>query len=98
MSVYSDAMVAKMVGKSWTYESAVSFAELENLPVRSVISKIKSLGLAYEPKPKAAASAKAVRKSELVRQLAEKLGADPEKLAGLAKADAAAIKMLISAV
>lgn len=52
MSNYTPEMTAEMVLKgSFTYAEAVEFANEHGLKARSVISKVKSLGLPYEPKP-----------------------------------------------
>jgi hypothetical protein len=56
MTVYTDALVAglkalSVEGAPVTYAQAVAFAEANGLKPRSVIAKIKSLKLPYEPKP-----------------------------------------------
>jgi hypothetical protein len=59
MSNYTDSMVSELtkIG-AFDYASAQAFAEKHNLSARSVISKVKSLGLEYTAKPKAARKAK----------------------------------------
>jgi len=52
MSNYSAELTAAMVAKgSFTYAEALAFADEHGLKPRSVIAKIKSLQLPYEPKP-----------------------------------------------
>ena len=101
MSAYTDKMVFDMVSTgSFTYETAASFAELHRLSIRSVISKIKNLGLDYTPREKVVKSAAGNRilKADIVRMIAEATGANPHALAGLDKADARALKALLDAI
>lgn len=97
MSAYTDAMVARMVAKgAFTFAEAEAFAKEFNLSTRSVVSKVKSLGLAYTPKPKAERkNPDALRKADVVNALAVQLSADADKLAGLAKADMKALAELV---
>lgn len=100
MTAYTDSMVAELTKTgSFDYDSAAAYAEKHNLSIRSVISKVKSLGLEYTKREvvKSVSGAK-VRKSDLVASLAIKIDADPDALAGLAKADMASLKALIKAV
>ena len=56
MSNYTEKMVKALTAQgSWDYDTAEAFASDNNLSTRSVISKGKSRGLDYTPKPKAAA-------------------------------------------
>lgn len=100
MSNYTEKMVAAMTAKgAFTFAEAEAFAREHNLSTRSVVSKVKSLGLTYTPKPKAAKkNPDAVRKADIVSALAAQLGADADKLAGLAKADAVALAELVRVV
>ena len=100
MSNYTESMVSALLSNaSWDYDQAVKYAADNNLTARSVISKIKSLGLDYTPKQKATAkSGTTVRKSDIVAAFASEINADADKLSGLAKADKAALNALISAV
>jgi len=97
MSMYTEKMVAEMTAKgSFTFAEAEAYAKAHNLSTRSVVSKVKSLGLAYEPKPKAARkNPDAIRKADVVAALATQLSADADKLAGLAKADMKALAELV---
>jgi len=97
MSNYTDNMVAEMekIG-SFNYDSAEAFAEKHGLSTRSVISKAKSLGLEYAPRVVAKSSTPRVRKSDVVAQIAEQLGADADALSGLAKADMRSLNELVS--
>lgn len=96
MSAYTEVMVAKLNAcANWDFASAEAFAKENNLSTRSVVSKIKSLGLAYTPKPKASRkNPDAVRKADVVSALAIRLGADADRLSGLAKADSKALTEL----
>ena len=99
MSVYTPVMVAEMNAKgSFTFAEAEAFAKANNLSTRSVVSKVKSLGLSYTAKPKAERkNPDALRKADVVAALAMQLGADADKLAGLAKADMKALAELVRA-
>jgi len=99
MSNYSTSMVTALQSQAWDYESASAFASEHNLSVRSVISKIKSLELDYTPKPKTVStSGPRVAKADIVSAIAKALDADPDSIAGLAKADARALSALLMAI
>jgi hypothetical protein len=101
MSLYTESMVSELMGRaSWSYDDAVAFAEKHpSVSVRSVISKIKSLKLDYTAKPKAAtAKTDKVRKSEIVGEIALALGIQADAISGLAKADAACLRVLLAKV
>ena len=95
MSNYTDKMVAQLTSDATSmdldYDYAVEFASQHNLSHRSVISKIKSLGLNYTPKPKVQAMPR-VRKAEIVSSIAS------DTIAGLAKSDAASLVQLRDAI
>lgn len=98
MSNYSQSMVAELTKKgSWSFAEAEAFASRFNLSTRSVVSKIKSLDLDYTPKPKALAQPR-IRKADTVAAIAKALCTDSDSLAGLAKADAAALSALLMAI
>ena len=100
MSAYTDSMVAALeAAGSFTYDEAVAFAEKHDLSTRSVISKIKSLGLDYAPKPKAAKKASGgATKAQVVAEITTRLGADPDALSGLVKSDAASLVALLKLI
>lgn len=102
MSIYTESMTAELMARSaWTYDDAVAFSEKHpTVSVRSVISKIKSLKLDYTAKPKAGSTAKTdkVRKSEIVAEIADALKVQADAISGLAKADAASLRVLLGAV
>ena len=101
MSIYTESMVVElMASASWSYEAAVAFAEKHpSVSTRSVISKIKSLKLDYTPKPKVTVSkTDKVRKSEIVGEIAVALGIQADAIHGLAKADAACLRVLLAKV
>lgn len=99
MSQYTDSMVADLnKAGSFNYDSASAFAEKHSLSVRSVISKVKSLGLEYTPRPVVKSTVVRVRKSDVVAEIAQILKVDPEALAGLAKADGASLQALRKAI
>jgi len=91
-------MVTELCASAHTYETAAAFASKHNLSVRSVVSKIKSLGLAYEKKVVARVEVVRVRKADVVAEIAARLSTDVEKLAGLGKADAASLQQLLKAI
>ena len=98
MSAYSNAMVTELCASAHTYESAAAFASKHNLSVRSVVSKIKSLGLAYEKKVVVRVAGEKIRKADVVAAIAARLSTDVEKLAGLGKADTASLQELLRAI
>ena len=98
MSVYTEKMVAELVAKGvWTYAETKAYAEDNGLKHRSVISKVKSLGLAYEPKPVRVTKndEPVVLKSELVSFIEGALGVEAPSLAKATKAD---LQKLVEAV
>lgn len=55
-SIYTDALVTglkalSVEGSAITFAQAEKFAEVNGLKVRSVVAKIRSMKLPYEPKP-----------------------------------------------
>ena len=98
MSNYSQKMVKVMTAQeNWDFAKAEEFASENNLSTRSVISKVKSLGLDYTPKPKAEAATPRVRKADVVGAIALALEIPVDTIAGLAKADASALGNLLVA-
>ena len=98
MSAYSNVMVTELCASAHTYESATEFASKHNLSVRSVVSKIKSLGLEYERKVVVKAVEGKLRKSDVVRRIETKLSLKDEALSGLGKADMEALSELLRAI
>jgi len=99
MSQYTSTMVTALQSQAWDYDSASAFASEHNLTVRSVIAKIKNLGLDYTPKPKTvSASGPRIAKADIVSAIAKALDADPDSIAGLAKADGRALSALLMAI
>jgi hypothetical protein len=100
MTAYTDKMVLDMTSTgSFTYETATAFADLHGLSVRSVISKVKNLGLPYTPKESVkSTSGPRITKADIVRLIADASGADPEALAGLDKADVGSLRALLAAL
>jgi len=99
MSNYSENMVAEMekIG-SFNYDSAAAFAEKysdADISTRSVISKIKSLGLEYTPRV-AAKAAPRLRKSDMVISIADAIGVHPDELDGLSNAKTSALSTLLA--
>lgn len=99
MSVYTDSMVVELTqAGAFDYASASAFAEKHNLSPRSVISKIKSLGLPYERKPVPTKMEVRIRKADVVRVIESKLGLDAEALSGLGKADMGALQKILQVI
>jgi len=65
---------------------------------RSVIAKIKSLGLPYAVASKPVKGTRAVSKAEYVAAIAKALDADESTLAGLEKATALSLSGLLAAI
>ena len=97
MSAYTENMVAELnrIG-AFNFASASDFASKHGLSPRSVISKVKSLGIPYTPREVVRKDSEAVvvRKSDMVREIARLLGISEDNIAGLAKADKAALNNL----
>lgn len=100
MSAYTSKMVTALQSKEqWTFEDASAFADEHSLSARSVVSKIKSLGLGYVPKAKAVSTAgPRVRKADVVASIADQIGVDVDSIAGLDKADMRSLAALLGAV
>ena len=98
MSVYTDSMVTELCASAHTYESAAAFASKHNISVRSVVSKIKSLGLDYERKVVVRTGDVRIRKADVVRVIETKLGLSDEALSGLGKADMGALQRLLEVI
>jgi len=99
MTAYTDIMVETLQAQEiWTYDEACEFASKHGLSNRSVISKIKSLGIDYEPKARPAAAAVVVRKSDIVANIATLAGVNFDAIEGLGKADKASLVALRDAL
>jgi phage-related minor tail protein len=97
---YSDKEVAVLT-KAVEDNGSITFDMLEDLAVevvktpRSVLAKVKQLGLPYTPKEKAPKREKGVTKAELVAAIAKNIGASENDLDGLTKATAKALGKLV---
>jgi hypothetical protein len=71
MSVYTSAMETKLRQSApHSYDTAQAFALDNGLPIRSVISKIKSMDLDYSPKQKTVSTAgPTIKKQEIVEAI-----------------------------
>ena len=101
MSKYTPQMEAQLREKeTWTFEDCEKFAdEFSEISTRSVISKVKNMGLEYEPKPVETKSATPqIRKADMVKGIAASLNVSYDALAGLGKADKRALQALEDAV
>lgn len=90
MSNYTPELTAALESRgSWTYAEAVAFAEENALKPRSVIAKIKSLGLEYTPKPTRVTKQgePVVRKSQFVAAIEAAVGVSVPSLAKATKQD-----------
>ena len=98
MSQYTAKMVAEQQRqRSWNFEQAAAFAATHasaGISTRSVISKIKSLEIAYTPKEKAPAKAAGERKSDIIAEIARGLKMNMELIEGLNRAPVASLKEL----
>lgn len=98
MSNYSEALVAKLEAQpKWTYASTAEFAEANGLKHRSVIAKVKSLGLEYEPKPARVTKRgePVVLKAEMVAAVEKALAVSVPSLSKVTKED---LERLVEAV
>lgn len=80
-----------------TYAMAEDLAAEFGVTHRSVIAKVKSMELPYEPKPVAPKRPKGKTKSELVEEIVAALGGEVD-LVGLEKATGRALAKLSEAV
>lgn len=93
MSSYTNAMVAELTNNApFNYDKAQIFAGRYNVSVRSVISKVKSLGLDYVAKAPAAKKAvdNGPTKAQVLSEIRAKL-ALPNREGDLTKAELEAI-------
>ena len=96
MSNYTPQMVAAlMAGTVTNYDTAVSYAEANSLPVRSVIAKVKSLGLPYVAKTRPLKRGSKTTKIELVRAIEKSLASGTDSLVGLEKSSVTALERLL---
>ena len=97
MSNYTPVILAEMQSQdSFDYDSASAFASTHGLSVRSVISKVKHLGISYTPKAKVVSTAgPRITKADLVDAIARAMALDVESIRGLDKADAKALRTLL---
>lgn len=97
MSNYTPVILAEMQSQdSFDYDSASAFASAHGLSVRSVISKVKHLGISYTPKAKVVSTAgPRITKADLVDAIARAMALDVESIRGLDKADAKALRTLL---
>jgi hypothetical protein len=97
MSNYTPVILAEMQSNdSFDYDSASAFASAHGLSVRSVISKVKHLGISYTPKAKVVSTAgPRITKADLVEAIAKAMALDVESISGLDKADANALRTLL---
>jgi len=97
MGAYTNAMEAELANNApFNYDKAQIFAGRYNVSVRSVISKVKSLGLDYVAKAPAAKKAKdnGPTKADVLAEIRSKLGLS-EREGDLTKAELAAILQAI---
>ena len=97
MSNYTPVILAEMQSQdSFDYDSASAFASAHGLSVRSVISKVKHLGISYTPKAKVVSTAgPRITKADLVDAIARAMALDVDSIRGLDKADAKALRTLL---
>lgn len=98
MSNYTTELTAALESRPrWTYAEAVAFAEEHGLKNRSVIAKIKSLGLDYEPKPARVnkRNEPVVKKAQMVAAIETALGVTVGSLVKVGKAD---LETLVAAI
>lgn len=86
-SNYTDSLVATLAAQPvWTYAQAVAFAEENGLKVRSVVAKVKSMGLDYERKPIVTKTGEPVeKKAAIVSDIEIALGVPADTFADLSK-------------
>lgn len=81
-----------------TYAQACEIAELIGMSQRSVVAKIKSLDLAYEPKPAEPKRPKGMTKADLIASIKARLDKEDLDLSGLEKATSQALGKLVEAL
>ena len=99
MSNYTEKMVTEMTKQGeFSYESAKTYALENGLSTRSVISKVKNLGLPYTCKVvvKSTAGPKTT-KARVVISIADNLNIGVETIAGLHNAPMADLQVLLIA-
>ena len=93
MSAYTQNMVTELTAiGEFNYESAKAYAEANGLKLRSVIAKVKSLGLDYTAKERVTKSGEAiVRKEVLVAQIESVIGVTFPSMVKMTKVDLIAL-------
>lgn len=81
-----------------TYAKACEIAGEIGMSQRSVVAKIKSLDLAYEPKPTEPKRPKGLTKADLVATIKARLDKEDLDLKGLEKATSQALAKLVEAL
>jgi hypothetical protein len=102
-SAYSEKLVSALHSEAaknggvFTYAMAVAFAEANALKHRSVIAKVKSEGIEYEPKPTKVTKQgePVVRKAQFVESIQAALGVSVPSLEKVTKAD---LQKLVEAI
>lgn len=95
MSQYTEKMVAELQRQgSWNFEQAADFAATHALTTRSVISKIKSLEIAYTPKEKGPSKPVGERKVDIIAEIARSTKMNIELIEGLNRAPVSSLKEL----
>lgn len=101
MSKYTDSMVAELVSKeTWTWAECQEFASrFPEISPKSVVSKIKNLELEYVPKePETKSTEPQIKKSDIVRDIADALRGSYDSLAGLSNSNKQSLEYLRSIV
>ncbi len=100
MTQYTKEIVAQMEAKgSFTYAEALAFAAEHGLKPRSVIAKVKSMKLPYEPKPARVTKRgePVVLKASFVASIEKAVGVALPSLAKASKEDLAKLAEALSA-
>jgi hypothetical protein len=98
MSVYtytSEMVSALQAGAVTDYDTAVSYSDANSLSIRSVIAKVKNLGLPYTPKIRTLKRGEKVTRVELVRAIEKSLASGTDSLVGLEKSSVTALERLL---
>lgn len=96
--MYTGALIAEMrkIGH-FTYESASLFALKNNLSLRSVIGKVRALGLDYTPKTIETASKRSTRsKAEIVESIQSAINSPLSSLSKMTVNDLEVLEKFLS--
>ena len=97
--MFTQIMIQRLHETPMTHATATEFARVHGVPLRAVITRVKSLGLQYTPK---AAVTKILgsrpRKADVVLAISMMIDVPCEAISGIERADYESLDALLTAV